>query len=135
MREKLFELKDFYSIEVDKEKNQLIFSVFGIWKTPDQIPEYLNHVNESLKLLKPGFGCCSVIDDDKPPSLAAGKLQQECMKSVMNAGVGKISVFLPKRKGSMLQKLSLSVYKKLTRFKEFRIFDDKEKAFEYLDEG
>jgi hypothetical protein len=127
-----FEKEGFYVIEANVSKNRLYLAALGAWQSPDQVPDYLNHIRTALSELKKGFTCLTYIDDDKPPKLSITRLQTTCMNSITHAGVGQTAVVIPK--GKILQKMSLSVMLRLTGMK-LKMFEDREEADKWLDEN
>jgi hypothetical protein len=125
-----FEKKGYYEMEADRKKNHFRISVFGSWQDPNEVPDYIPQVKESLQEMDPGFTCLVHIDDEKPPKLTIQKLQRQCQKEIMNAGVKRTAVVLPKRK--ILQRVSLNVISYFTGI-EMELFETKDDAFKWLD--
>jgi hypothetical protein len=126
-----FEKEGYYLIRADKKKNRFYLSVFGAWKSPKEIPDYINHVKQALQELKSGFACLTHINDKKPPGIAITKLQSQCQKEIMHAGVKRTAVVLPK--GRILQQMSLRVITRFTGM-EMKMFEAVEEADKWLDE-
>lgn len=127
-----YEKKGYYEMEADRKKNHFSISVFGTWQNPAEVPNYLPQIKESLKEMDPGFTCLVHIDDEKPPKLSIQKLQRQCQKEIMNAGVKRTAVVLPKRK--ILQKMSLNVISYFTGI-EMDLFETRDDAIEWLGNG
>ncbi len=46
---------DFYTIEVDKQKNRIYFTMRGSWTVADDIPAWGQDVEKAVSLCQPGF--------------------------------------------------------------------------------
>lgn len=126
-----FEKKNYYLIKADEKKNRYYLSVFGSWKSPDEVPKYLDETREAVKNLKKGFTCLCRIDDDKPPKLSLTRVHRQVQLILMDAGVSRTAVYLPK--GKVLQKMTLNVVSKFTGM-DVKVFEIKEDAEKWLDQ-
>lgn len=124
-----FEEPSFYIIEVDKEKNRLKILFFGHWKSPDDVPKYLEHVEKSTIMLTPGYSILAKIEDKNPPKLSVTSLHKKGQQLMKKAGVSKTAVIVGK--GRTLQKMSLNVVGRLSGM-ALKVFDDEEKALLWL---
>ncbi|MCK5059156.1 MAG: STAS/SEC14 domain-containing protein [Candidatus Aminicenantes bacterium] len=126
-----FKEAGFYEITVDPSKNMYTLVFLGHWNTPEDIPNYLEHMEKTLALLKTGFSCLVFINDDKPPKLAITKVQKKAQKMQLAAGIKKAAVVLKKKK--ILQKLSLTVIGKLSGL-DIKVFQSEPEAEHWLNE-
>lgn len=126
-----FEQKGFYKIKVEPEKNLYNMYFLGSWNKPQDVPNYVEHIEKTISLLKPGFMSYVEINDDKPPKLAVTGIHRKAQKIQLKAGISKCAVVLESKK--ILQKVSLTVVGKLSGMNT-KIFHDKDKARKWLDE-
>lgn len=130
MSETKFEQKDYYWMAVDIEKNRLNLYFVGHWGTPEDVPQYTEHVAKAVGMLKPGYTIYAEIMDEKPPSLKVTSIHKKGQQIMKDAGVTKTAVYLPK--GKMLQKMSLMVVGRLSGM-EVKTFATKEEALAWLE--
>jgi hypothetical protein len=131
MSELKFEEKDRYWMEADPEKNRLNLYFVGHWETPEDIPQYTEHVEKAVGMLKPGYSIYAEILDEKPPSLKVTSIHKKGQQIMKDAGVSKTAVYVPK--GKMLQRMSLMVVGRLSGM-EVKTFVVKEEALSWLEE-
>lgn len=78
---------DFYTIQVDQEKNRLLMAYRGSWVKPDQIPNYVSDHAKAIKLLKPGFTC--LVDCRKMEAMLLTDFIAQAQKDAIAAGTRK----------------------------------------------
>ncbi len=127
-----FEEKDQYQISGDREKNRVIIDFIGESKDPAKIPKYNDHVRQAIKEVTRGFTTLVIIaENTKPPKLGITKMMRESQQDLLKGGVSKTAVYIPPK--LVLQRMTLKVVTKLTGM-NLKAFDDKDKAFEWLDQ-
>ncbi|HLP45195.1 MAG TPA: hypothetical protein VK469_04575 [Candidatus Kapabacteria bacterium] len=129
---KLFEEKDQYVISVEKEKNRLIVDFVGECNDSEKMPNYNKHAREATKEVSKGYTLFVILSENtKPPKLSLTKVMRECQDDFIKAGVSKTAVYVPPK--LILQKMTLTVVTKLSGM-NLKVFDNKEKAENWLDE-
>lgn len=80
---------EFYKLGVDVDKNRFYAGVKGFWKSPGQVPEYLNDLKAALGKLKPGFTVLTDLREMKPPTTEVGHLHMQAHQLIVESGVSK----------------------------------------------
>jgi hypothetical protein len=126
-----FEEKNYYSIEVEKEKNRLILTYLGRWKEPKEIPHYLDHMKEAVNQMSKGFSVIAKIQDEGLPSIKVTSIHKEGQQILLERGVKKTAVILSSNQ--LLRKLTLSAIGRLSGL-NIKTFENLDKAKAWLDE-
>ncbi|PTB95798.1 hypothetical protein C9994_10120 [Marivirga lumbricoides] len=91
-----------YTIRLDLVSNRTFLTIVGFWRTPDDVPSYLEDCKKAVGILKPGF---TLLTDVTQMSIHPGEVRDihlEAQQIITNAGVKKVAE-LQKVKAAELQ--------------------------------
>jgi len=120
-----------YDLQVDVAKNRLYFYPKGTWNKKSDVPDYINDLKESAKLLRPGFSSLSDAKHFAAPTqeittliLEGTELMREKgqKRSAIIVSTSIIKMYLDKYKDEMNKDTMTTMY-----------FDTVDEAEEWLD--
>ncbi len=127
-----FEEKNQYHIEVYPEKNRFDLAFIGHMKVAKDIPHYLEHVEQAINLLKPGYLLfAEIAETTKPPGFSITKLLKQSQDIMKKAGNKKTAVYISPK--LMLQRMTLNVVARLSGL-DIKVFSNKDDAEKWLQE-
>jgi hypothetical protein len=115
----------FYRIEVSKEKNRAYLKIFGFWKGPDVVPDYLTDWAKATSALAKGFTLLTDASEMKTHPAEVRKLHEQAQAILMKAGVSKVAEIIK----DDVAEMQLDAIGKATKFpkQNFRAVPDAEK--------
>lgn len=115
----------YYRIEASKEKNRAYLKIFGFWKNPDVVPEYLADWSKAAGMLVKGFTLLTDASEMKTHPQDVRKLHEQAQGILMKAGVSRVAEVLK----DQITELQLDAVAKTTNFPKqtFRTPEDAEK--------
>jgi len=122
---------EYYEAYVDEEINRTYWVFKGKWNKVTEIPNYLDHVKESVRNLKPGFTDVVDLRTFEIPSLEVIELLDESQKLTENAGVGRQAQIINK-KDLEIVRASRNVVKESDMDLKMMQFGSSEEAIEWL---
>ncbi|SKC57346.1 hypothetical protein [Ohtaekwangia koreensis] len=84
----------FYTISVSTEKNRAYLKIIGFWRTPEQVPDYINHWVSGVSKLKKGFTLLTDASEMKTHPKEVVKLHEQAQAILLKAGVSKVAEIL-----------------------------------------
>ncbi len=121
---------DYYSLEVDDEKNRIYLAVKGRWKDAQVAPNYVSDIEKAANCVKSGFTIVANLTEMKPPSKEVGALHLAAQETLVKAGLSKTAEIV----ASALLQLSVDRYANESGMDKM-VFDDRAKAEKWLDEN
>ncbi len=108
----------FYTISVSTEKNRAYLKIIGFWRTPEQVPDYINHWISGVSKLKKGFTLLTDASEMKTHPKEVVKLHEQAQAILLKAGVSKVAEILK----DDVAEMQLNAVAKTTQFpkKNFR---------------
>ena len=82
---------DYYSLEVDKEKNRVYFGLFGEIPSVNEIPNFESDWMSTVAQFKNGFTILANLREMKPLPSDVSKLNQEIQGKLMQKGCKKVA--------------------------------------------
>lgn len=79
----------YYKISVDQEKNRVYFEIYGFWKDPSELPDYLADWKRAIGELKPEFTVLSDIRKMKPHSTSVTPLHEAAQRLLVEEGLDR----------------------------------------------
>ena len=86
---------DYYSIEIDKEKNRAYLGVYGFCKKVDDIPNFLNDIRKASDQLSEGFTLLTDVTGMKTHPPEVSDLHVESQKVWLEGGLLKTAELMP----------------------------------------
>lgn len=121
-----------YTFEVSKEKNRIYLTPEGKWKTPEDIPDYLEHMKNAISMVKKGFTIIVNVSKMANPALGVTKLLKEGQNMCIEAGLRRSATIVPK--DQLVKTMSLKVVARFSGLKDReKVFPTIEEAEEWLD--
>lgn len=120
----------YYRIEVSKEKNRAYLKIFGFWKSPDIVPDYLADWAKAASVLVKGFTLLTDASEMKTHPVDVRKLHEQAQAILMKAGVSKVAEIMK----DDVAEMQLDAVAKATKFpkQNFRSVPDAEKWLDQL---
>ncbi len=87
--------KDFYSLEINIEKNRIYFCILGHWNKNISYETYIADWEEAISYLQPNFTVISDIRSMSPHSVAVEKLHEKAQKYIVEKGLFKVAEVFP----------------------------------------
>ena len=114
----------FYTISVSTEKNRAYLKIIGFWRTPEQVPDYINHWVSGVSKLKKGFTLLTDASEMKTHPKEVVKLHEQAQAILLKAGVSKVAEILK----DDVAEMQLNALAKTTQFpkKNFRTAEEAE---------
>lgn len=85
----------FYSINADTGKNRIYYAIIGSWKSPADVPNYLEDMKKSARQMKPGFTILTDLTRAKTAMPEIKKLHEQAQKILISAGLSKVAEVFP----------------------------------------
>jgi len=129
---KMIAKNELYELEVDIQKNRMYFTPLDVWKSPEDVPDYLTDIKKCANMLKQGFCVLSDITHAVVPSPEVSALLLESQEILKKMGQKKAAIF----NKSMILDIHLdNIYEQVDQDQlAMRIFDSTEEAEKWLDE-
>jgi hypothetical protein len=121
---------DYYEIHFSKEKNRVYYRAWGFWPDVSVVPDYLAHVNEILKYIRPNFTMVVDMSEIEPHPPEVEELRQQAQINTIKAGMAIAAEIISKDFVSGLQFDSMT---DVTKFPKNKFFSY-ENAEKWLDE-
>lgn len=121
---------DKYTLKVDIAKNQAYLDIYGFWRSPEAVPNYLDDWKKATSKLRSGF---TLLTDATQMAIHPGAvrdLHQSAQKHIINTGVKKVAE-LQLEKVSKVQLDGVSRDSGMPK----KNFNDKEEALKWLDQN
>ena len=114
----------FYRIEVSREKNRAYLKIFGFWKGPEVVPDYLADWSKATAVLTKGFTLLTDASEMKTHPAEVRKLHEQAQAILMKAGVSKVAEIIK----DDVAEMQLDAIGKATKFpkRNFRLVPDAE---------
>ncbi len=120
---------DFYELAVNNEKNRVFFKIFGFWKDPSDVPDYLADWERTTDELSPGFTIVSDFRQMKTPSTAVAPLHQATQEFLVKKGLDRTAEIM---EDAVLLEFQLKRYAEKSSMKK-REFKTVEEGEAWLD--
>lgn len=119
----------FYSITADTDKNRIYFSIVGSWKSPSDVPNYMDDWKKAVKQVRRGFTVLTDMTQAKVALPEIRKLHEDAQKMVMSAGLSKVAEVYPDDAVLKMQIDRISQASSMTK----QAFSDRKAAELWLD--
>lgn len=124
------EANDKYALSVNIAKNQAYLTIYGFWRSPEEVPNYLEHWKAATDKLKPGF---TLLTDATEMTIHPGEVRdihQKAQQHIVKNGVKKVAE-LQKQKVTEVQLNGLTRDSGMPK----KNFNDREEALKWLDQN
>lgn len=88
---KTIALNDRYVLQVDPSKNRVYFTIVGHWKSPADVPNYLEDWRRAIRELSPGFTILSHLVMAKSPPPDVLELHVEAQKLIVESRLSRVA--------------------------------------------
>lgn len=85
-----------YTLAVDTVKNRIYITMKGFWKSPAEVPDFIQDWEKTLAKVKKGFTVLTDHADRTPPTPEVKQMFFEMQKRIMAAGLRKTAELLNK---------------------------------------
>lgn len=123
---KTIDTNSYYTIGVDTEMNRIHIELNGFWK--DTPPQYLEHIDEAIKLVKQGFTVLADLTRLKAPPQNVSYVHIEAQKLLTRKGLSKTAELRPSRTITTLAARKWASNSNLN----VRVFENYHQAIEWL---
>lgn len=121
---------EYYSIQVDKDKNRMYLTLIGYWKSRSVVPNYVADLQKATQELSRGYTILTDVTQMKTPPQEIAALHTEAQKVVMAAGLKKTAELVGQ---DVIAKMAIDQFSKQSGMQK-GTFANKEEAEAWLDE-
>lgn len=122
---------EFYEAYVDEQINRTYWVMKGKWNKMTEIPDYLQHNKDTVRLLKPGFTALADLRTFEIPSPEVLEVITESVQIMENAGMGRQAQIINKKDLEIIR-ASRGVIKEADMDLKMMQFGTSEEAIEWL---
>jgi hypothetical protein len=121
---------EYYSIQVDKDKNRMYLTLIGYWKNHSVVPNYVADIQKATQELSRGYTVLTDVTQMKTPPRELADLHTEAQKVIIATGLKKTAELVGQ---DVIAKMALNQYSNQSGMQK-GIFGNKEEAEAWLDE-
>jgi hypothetical protein len=120
----------FYSINADTGKNRIYYTITGTWKSPSDVPNYLEDIKKAVRQVKSGFTILTDLTHAKTAMPEIKKLHEQAQSILISAGLSKVAEVFPEK--DYILKMQVDKIAQATKMVK-KEFINKKEAEEWLD--
>lgn len=120
----------FYSIKADTTKNRIYYTIIGTWKSPSDVPNYLEDIKKAIRQIKPGFTILTDLTHAKTAMPEMKKLHEQAQSILISAGLSNVAEVFPEK--DYILKMQVDKISETTKMKK-QAFGSRKDAEQWLD--